>query len=43
MNHVLQITATLDQPELLENLVEKLAGQADSVKGVLLKLLAIIV
>lgn len=27
MNQVLQITATLDQPELLENLVEKLASR----------------
>ena len=27
MNHVLHITATLDQPELLENLVEKLASR----------------
>ena len=27
MNHILQITATLDQPELLENLVEKLASR----------------
>ena|SRR5689334_10904212 len=27
MNNSLQITATLDQPELLENLVEKLASR----------------
>jgi hypothetical protein len=27
MNRVLHITATLDQPELLENLVEKLASR----------------
>ena len=27
MKHVLHITATLDQPELLENLVEKLASR----------------
>lgn len=27
MNQVLQITATLDQPDLLENLVEKLASR----------------
>jgi len=27
MNHVLHITATLDQTELLENLVEKLASR----------------
>src|SRR5678809_523579 len=27
MNNVLQITAILDQPELLENLVEKLASR----------------
>lgn len=27
MNNILQITATLDQPELLENLVEKLASR----------------
>ena len=27
MNRVLNITATLDQPELLENLVEKLASR----------------